>query len=163
MFILIKKCSMIAFDILKCHAKRCYGMKEVYVHTNTFCCDRHSLTIHVYMEYSVVTERMSAWLYRITTKYSFIQYIHNWFWKENIYTNSALQWEIDWFETIYLFIRVWRRLSSELTSTAKLIARADGRCLCSIPQRLHLTHKEANLRIWIYSKPNECWDSLHKI
>ena len=55
--------------------------------------------------------------------------------------------------TNYLLICVWRRLPRELMSPVKWSSRAEGPSLSSISQGLHMAHKKARTRIWVYSIP----------
>ena len=82
---------------------------------------------------------MSAWPYRVTTKYSFYP-VHTY---KTLNKKRALTvlWNEKYSDLManYLSTLVWRRLPSELTSPVKWSPRAG---LCSISQGLHLAHKK---------------------
>ena len=85
---------------------------------------------------------MSAWPYRVTTKYSFYPVQAYKMLNKKMIALTVL-WNEKYSDLManYLSIILWRRPPSELMSPVKWRPRAEGPTLCSISQGLHLAHK----------------------
>ena len=97
---------------------------------------------------------MSAWPYRVTTKYSFYPvrtYIRCWI--KNNCANCALKWEIQWFDG-ELFIHTCMTSPAKLAVTCQVKPEARPSS-CSISQGLHLAHKKPEYEYGICSIPND--------
>ena len=87
---------------------------------------------------------MSAWPYRVTTKYSFYLVRTYKMLNKKIIALIEMRNTVIWWRII-LSILVWCRLPRELTtvtSPVKWSPRAEGPTLCSKTQELHLAHKK---------------------